>query len=42
MGFDLMIRRKITQKFAQSYQRAPSKKAKSLILNKFTHLSCPH
>ena len=41
MGFDLMIRRKITRKFAQSYQRAPSEKAKSLILNKFTHLSCP-
>jgi len=33
MEFDLMTRGKVTQKFAQSYQEAPSKKAKSLILN---------
>ena len=28
-----MTRGKVTQKFAQSYQEAPSRKAKSLILN---------
>jgi len=39
MEFDLMTRRKITQKFAQSYQKAPSRKAKSLILDEFTHLT---
>ncbi len=39
MEFDLMTRRKITRKFAQSYQKASSRKVKSMILDEFTHLT---
>ena len=38
MEFALMIRRKITRKFAQRYQRASSKKAKGAILDEFVEL----